>query len=90
MLPIEELQERIEQSELGQEFINNPLLNKDTWALIDLGYTEEEVKISTNKNIYFTDFLLPWLKLLTKLTVLAMVRQKFIIDTWVLKNKKII
>ena len=81
MLPIEELQERIEQSELGQEFINNPLLNKDTWALIDLGYTEEEVKISTNKNIYFTDFLLPWLKLLTKLTVLAMVRQKFIIDT---------
>ncbi|MDJ0575363.1 MAG: hypothetical protein QNJ65_09395 [Xenococcaceae cyanobacterium MO_234.B1] len=51
MLPIEELQERIEQSELGQEFINNPLLNKDTWALIDLGYTEEEVKIATNKNI---------------------------------------
>lgn len=76
MQPIEALQERIEESELGQEWINDTLLNEDVWALVDLGYTEEELAISTINNLYFTNFSLPWLKLLAKLTAKAIVRRK--------------
>ena len=46
MLPIEALEERVANSELGQEWINHPLINKDVWALIDLGYTKEELAIN--------------------------------------------
>jgi integrase len=76
MLPIEALQERIANSELGQEWIMHPLINKDVWALIDLGYTKEELATKGRQYIYFNGFLLSWLKLLTKLTVLASVREK--------------
>jgi integrase len=76
MLPIEALQQRIGQSELGQEWINNPLLNQDVWSVEKLGYSEEESKIQGTRNLYFEEFSLPWLKLLTKLTVLASVREK--------------
>ena len=81
MLPIEALQERVKQSELGQEWINNPLLNKDIWSIEELGYSEEELKISSIRNIYFEEFSLPWLKLLAKLTALAIVREQYSANT---------
>ncbi|MDJ0574078.1 MAG: tyrosine-type recombinase/integrase [Xenococcaceae cyanobacterium MO_234.B1] len=81
MLPIEALQERIRQSELGQELINNPLLNKDIWSFEELGYSKQECDISTNRNIHFEKFSLSWLKLLAKFTVLAFVRQKLSLKT---------
>ncbi|VEP18268.1 Phage integrase [Hyella patelloides LEGE 07179] len=85
MLPIEALQEKIRQSELGQEWINNPLLDRDIWSLEELGYAAEELKIKSKRNIIFKHFSLPWLKLLTKSTVLAMVKSKFSLDTVVHK-----
>ncbi|MBW4533666.1 MAG: tyrosine-type recombinase/integrase [Pleurocapsa minor HA4230-MV1] len=81
MLSIKALQERIAKSELGKEWINNPLLNKDVWSVEELGYSEEESKIKTIRNIYFQKFSLSWLKLLTKLTVLSIVREKIGLDT---------
>ena len=76
MLPIEALQEKIGQSELGQEWINNSLLNQDVWSVEELGYSKEELKIQESRNIYFEGFSLPWLKLLAKLTALASAREK--------------
>lgn len=76
MLPIETLPEKIGKSELGQEWINNPLLNQDIWLVQELGYTEEESKVNGTRNIYFEEFSLPWLKLLAKLTALASTREK--------------
>ena len=76
MLPIEALQERIEKSELGQEWIDNPLLERDIWKVEELGYTEEELRIMTIRNLYFEKFSLLWLKLLAKLTALASAREK--------------
>lgn len=76
MLPIKALQERIRQSELGQEWIKDPLMNQDVWSVKELGYTEEESKISGIRNIYFDKFSLPWLKLLAKLTAKAIVRER--------------
>ena len=76
MLPIEALQEKIDHSELGQEWIHDPLMNKDVWSVEELGYTKEESKIVGTRNIYFEEFSLPWLKLLTKLTIKASVREK--------------
>ena len=85
MQPIEALQGKIEQSELGREWINDPLINKDIWALEELGYEKEELKIIATYNIYFKGFSLFWLKLLTKLTVLAVAREKR--STGCLKNR---
>ena len=76
MQPIKALQEKIEQSELGQEWIHDPLMNQDIWALIKLGYTEEDCKTSGSRNIYFEGFSLYWLRLLAKLTALASAREK--------------
>ncbi len=81
MLPVETLQEKIRQSELGQNWIDNPLLDKDVWSFAELGYCIEETKIRSNHNIYFKDFALSWLKLLTKLTVLSTAREKTSIQT---------
>ena len=81
MLPIEALKERIGKSELGQEWISNPLLNQDIWALTDLGYTTELLKMNEICNIYFEGFSLPWLKLLAKLTALASTREKCSLST---------
>ena len=75
MLPIEALQEKIEGSELGKAWIDNPLLNRDLWSLEELGYSKEELKINSIQNIYFREFSLPWLKVLSKLTALAIVRE---------------
>ncbi len=61
MFSIEALQKRIGQSELGQEWINNPLLDRDVWSVEELGYSEEESKIKGIRNIYFEEFSLPWL-----------------------------
>ncbi|MDJ0718472.1 MAG: site-specific integrase [Prochloraceae cyanobacterium] len=55
-------------------------MNQDVWALTDLGYTEEELKISGIRNLYFTNFSLPWLKLLAKLTAKAIARNKHSVD----------
>ncbi len=76
MLPIEALQEKIGNSELGREWINDPLMNQDVWLVEELGYTGEESKIQRIRNIHFEQFCLPWLKLLAKFTVLAIVRKK--------------
>ncbi|MDJ0717606.1 MAG: tyrosine-type recombinase/integrase [Prochloraceae cyanobacterium] len=76
MLPIEALQERIEQSELGQEWSAHPLLERDVWSVEELGYSKQEGDILNCRNIHFEEFLLSWLKLLVKLTVLASVREK--------------
>ncbi|WP_196517902.1 tyrosine-type recombinase/integrase [Nostoc sp. WHI] len=81
MLILEVLKERLIKSELGQEWIKNPLLSQDIWFLEKLGYTEEECKRGKQKNIYFDGFSLSWLKLLTKLTVLATIRQKLSLNT---------
>lgn len=81
MQPIEALQERIGQSELGREWTLHPLLDKDVWSAEELCYTTEEFKIQRIRNIYFEEFSLPWLKLLTKLTVLASAREKSSLST---------
>ena len=80
ILPIETLQKKITNSELGQEWINDSLVNKDVWALRDLGYTEEELKIIGSRNLYFTSIVSPWLKLLAKLTAKAIARNKHSVD----------
>lgn len=80
ILPIEALQKKITDSELGQEWINDSLVNKDVWALSDLGYTEEELKIIGSRNLYFTSIVSPWLKLLAKLTAKAIARNKHSVD----------
>ena len=77
MLAFEALQERVANFELGREWIDDPLMNKNIWSLTELGYNEEECKISGNQNIYFDAFSLLWLKLLAKLTVKASVRKKY-------------
>lgn len=76
MFAVEALQQRIAESELGREWVNQPLINQDIWLLTDLGYSEEECQISRQHNIYFNGFSLFWLKLLVKLTTLASVREK--------------
>lgn len=77
MLAVEALQERVANSELGQEWIDDPLMNKDIWALTELGYGEEECTIRSDLNIHFKGFSLLWLKLLAKLTVKASVRKQY-------------
>ncbi len=71
------LYERVIESELGREWMNNPLMNQDVWSLIELGYSEEECQINGHYNLYFNDFSLPWLKLLTKLTIKASIRERY-------------
>lgn len=72
----ESLQQRIAVSELGRESVNDPLLERDTWSALEIGYTEEESRIIEVRNIHFKDFSLPWLKLLAKLTAKASARAK--------------
>lgn len=81
MLPIEALQERIERSELGKAWIDNPLMDRDVWSLEELGYSQEEMRVKSTKNIYFQEFSLPWLKVLSKLTILALVREGYALTT---------
>jgi integrase len=81
MLPIEALQEKVANSELGQEWIDDSLLNQDVWALTDLGYSEEDCALNNKRNLYFQDISLPWLKLLTKLTIKASAREKHCLGT---------
>ena len=78
MLPIEQLQQlqsKVLISELGQRFINHPLLSKDIWSLKELGFSEEAIAFSNSKNIDFRNFNLPWLKFLVKLTMLVLFSQ---------------
>ncbi|OKH33448.1 integrase [Calothrix sp. HK-06] len=81
MLPLEILQSRISNSEFGQKLLDITLLEKDVWTTEAIGYTKDESDFSRIKNIYFDTFSLSWLKLLTKLTVLASVRAKHSLDT---------
>ena len=76
-MTLQALQQKIAESELGQEWVNDRLITQDIWCVKELGYPEEESKIMGIRNIYFEDFFLPWLKLLTKLTIKASVRQKY-------------
>lgn len=75
-LSLETLIERVRDSELGKEIINDPLMNQDIWSLTALSYSEEECRISGYHHLYFEKFSLPWLKLLAKLTTLAGIRER--------------
>ena len=75
-LSLQALEQRIARSELGKEWIDDPMINQDVWALTDLGYSEEECRIYGGRNLYFDKFSLPWLKALAKLTIKASARQK--------------
>jgi integrase len=81
MLPVEILQSRVANSELGQRWIDDPLINQDVWALTDLGYSEEDCAVNNKRNLYFQDISLPWLKLLSKLTIKASARAKHCLGT---------
>ena len=70
------LQERVFRSELGCEFVQDPLLDQDVWPLTLLGYSQDELGISRRYNLYFDGFHLLWLKLLAKLTIKARVRER--------------
>lgn len=85
MLLIEALESRIAKSELGQEWIDNPLLDKDVWSLEELGYSKDELNMRGAKNLHFEDFSLSWLKLLTKLAILSTIRKKHSLTTVRLK-----
>jgi integrase len=76
----EAFQQRIFESELGNKWKKDPLLLEDTWSFIDLGYSQEECQIRGFHKLYFEDFSLPWLKLLTKLTVRARSRERHSIE----------
>lgn len=76
VLFLKALEQRIANSELGKEWIDDPMMNKDIWALTDLGYNQEECLINGTKNIHFNKFSLSWLKVLVKLTIKASARQK--------------
>ncbi|EAZ88500.1 tyrosine-type recombinase/integrase, partial [Crocosphaera chwakensis] len=80
-LSFKSFQERVFQSELGQLWNQDPLLKEDIWALIDLGYSQEDCAIRGSKNIYFKRFSLPWLKLLAKLTIKARIRERHSVNT---------
>jgi integrase len=77
----QELMNRVESSELGKEWINEPLMNQDVWPVEKIGYIKEEGKLNGIKNIHFEGFSLQWLKLLTKLTVKASAREKHSLGT---------
>jgi integrase len=77
MLAVEALQERVANSELGREWINDPLMNRDIWSLTELGYSEEECRINGRYNLHLNDFFLSWLQFLSKLTIRATARQRF-------------
>jgi len=81
MLLIEALESRIAKSELGQEWIDNSLLDKDVWSLEELGYSKDELNMRGAKNLHFEDFSLSWLKLLTKLAILSTIRKKHSLTT---------
>jgi integrase len=71
------LEKRIASSELGREWLNDPMMNQDVWALIELGYSQEECHLNGHYHLYFDQFSLPWLKRLTKLTIKASVRERY-------------
>ena len=75
-LSLETLQERIAQSELGEAWSQNTLLQNDIWSLTDLGCTPEQLSNISTRKLYFKQFQLHWLKFLAKLTVLAQIDEK--------------
>lgn len=75
-LSYEAFAEQVFQSELGQIWARDPLLQQDIWSLTALAYSEEECALRRIKNIYFDRFSLLWLKLLAKLTVKARIRER--------------
>jgi hypothetical protein len=75
-LYLEEFEQKIANSELGKEWIKNPFVEKDIWPFVELGYDKDRCKINGQWNIYYADFVLPWLKLLAKLTTKYGVTQR--------------
>lgn len=71
------LPQLIAVSELGKEWINDPLMNQDMWSLLDLGYSPEECRINGRYHLHFQKFSMSWLKWLTKLTIKASVRERY-------------
>lgn len=58
-LSMEAFQQKITESELGREWINNSLMSRDVWSLTELGFSKEECKLHVIYNIYFESFSLP-------------------------------
>lgn len=71
------LQIYIEQSELGQKFLCSPLINQDSWSLLELGFSQEELDLKSRRYLHFENFGLTWLKYLSKLTALQQRNEQF-------------
>ena len=81
ILVLKDLKVRIAKSELGQHWINNPLIKKDIWLAEELGYSKEITQAYSTHNIHFGNFELPWLKLLSKMTALTIMKQRYSLAT---------
>ena len=75
LLTTEALKERISNSELGREWIDDSLLLEDKWSTSLLGYSDDDIKIWRRQTISFEGYKLPWLKFLAKLTIKAAARE---------------
>lgn len=74
---LETIYEHVSSSELGEEWITDPLMQQDVWSLAAMGCSAEERQISGRQNVNFNRISLPWLNLLAKLTVKARVREGY-------------
>lgn len=56
----------------AKNYLNNPIMQKDVWNIEhDLPVLAAEASITNRANLYFSKLSLPWLKQLTKLSVLV-------------------
>jgi integrase len=81
ILSLEVLQQRVAESDLGKDWINDSDMFQDSWSIMALGYSEEICHIYSLQNIHFNNFSLPWLKFLTKLTAKTIAKEQLSIGT---------
>lgn len=74
--PLEILQNQITRSDCEKNWFQTPFFQQDIWSFTVLGYTEEELAKDTCRNLYFTQFQIPWLKFLAKLTALVQANER--------------
>lgn len=79
-VPLADLYERVKQSELGSQWVDDPLMQQDVWPLTALGFDEEQCRVLGERNVHFTRITLPWLKYLAKLTARARARERCSFD----------
>jgi hypothetical protein len=48
-VPLADLYERVKQSELGSQWVDDPLMQQDVWPLTALGFDEEYCRIQGAK-----------------------------------------